>query len=452
MNFINNFFSFFMSGIFLLFIPLQADTGTSFSNQLRVQIDFAGFLGSDDGSKTYQEIYISFPNYQLQYEKKGDKYFTGYEIEVIIKDSIKKQITDKTWQGISQIDSLNQAEELTMLEIAGFLLSPGKYSLSIKITDLQSGRDNATDIKMNVANFRDKKYQISEIEFARSIKRSQKKSKFVKNNIEILPNPTRVFGIESPFFYFYAEIYFAKAEQRFPLKYTKRYKIIDSRGDTVKTYQKKSTAKSSSTIWAEKINTINLISGKYKLKLQLIDKFSNLLTERNSTFWIHNPYKTITDKQYRNEDIDEFRAQIFSLVNQDEILFFDQLNLQAKINFINTFWKERTPEFRTEHLRRFYFAQERFRSPTLPGWKSDRGRIYIMYGPPDEIDREPASQDTRAYEVWIYERLEKQGQVEFVFSDLGIMGNYQLIHSNLKSGRRMEIYNPDWRERIIIAR
>jgi len=188
------------------------------------------------------------------------------------------------------------------------------------------------------------------------------------------------------------------------------------------------------------------------LQLKVADIKSGKSVERQGEFWIHNPFITISLAQYREEDIDEFRAQIIYLIEQKELDMFDQLNVPAKIKYINDYWRGKDPNFRTEHLKRFYAVQERFASPSLPGWKSDRGRVYIMYGPPDEIEREPAGMDTRAYEVWIYETLEQQGRIHFVFCDFGVFGNYRLIHSNIESSRRSEIYNPDWINDIRIAR
>ena len=45
-----------------------------------------------------------------------------------------------------------------------------------------------------------------------------------------------------------------------------------------------------------------------------------------------------------------------------------------------------------------------------------------------------------------------QALVQFVFADLGIQGNYQLVHCDLKSGQRLEIFNPNWRDEIRISR
>ena len=69
---------------------------------------------------------------------------------------------------------------------------------------------------------------------------------------------------------------------------------------------------------------------------------------------------------------------------------------EEKARFIEQFWYRRDPdprtsfnEFKEEHYRRIAYANQWFKSGK-PGWKTDRGRIYIMHGPPDETESHPA--------------------------------------------------------------
>lgn len=78
------------------------------------------------------------------------------------------------------------------------------------------------------------------------------------------------------------------------------------------------------------------------------------------------------------------------------------INLQSdqeREQFIEHFWLRRDPtpetdenEFMEEHYRRIAYANEHY-AAHAPGWKSDRGRIYITYGPPDEIESHPSGGD-----------------------------------------------------------
>ena len=94
----------------------------------------------------------------------------------------------------------------------------------------------------------------------------------------------------------------------------------------------------------------------------------------------------------------------------------------------NRFWKRRDPtpdtpenEFRDEFFARVRHADEEF-SVLGPGWRSDRGRTYIQFGPPDQVDSRPMNLDTPAYEIWTYLNAGRR----FVFVDYDGFGRYEL--------------------------
>ena len=97
-----------------------------------------------------------------------------------------------------------------------------------------------------------------------------------------------------------------------------------------------------------------------------------------------------TYKKWLDEDvrwiITDEEQKAFKLLSNDE----------ERDQFIEAFWQRRDPtpdtienEFKEEHYRRMAYANEHF-AAGIPGWKSDRGRIYIMYGPADEIESHPS--------------------------------------------------------------
>ena len=108
---------------------------------------------------------------------------------------------------------------------------------------------------------------------------------------------------------------------------------------------------------------------------------------------------------------------------------------QDRAAFVKDFWLFRDPtpdtaenEFRDEHYRRLAYANNRFKS-SIPGWKTDRGRIYIVYGPPDEIESHPSGDITTAYpfEKWLYRYIEGIGtNVIIEFVDATRSGDYKM--------------------------
>src|SRR6266704_3854621 len=135
------------------------------------------------------------------------------------------------------------------------------------------------------------------------------------------------------------------------------------------------------------------------------------------------------------------------IITEEERLAFLRLSTEEeREQFIEEFWRRRNPDpdspnnaFKEEHYRRIAYANERFASG-IPGWKTDRGHIYILWGPPDEIDSHPAggaydrpleqgggSTMTYPWELWRYRHLESIGEnIEIEFVDPTGSGEYHI--------------------------
>jgi len=124
------------------------------------------------------------------------------------------------------------------------------------------------------------------------------------------------------------------------------------------------------------------------------------------------------------------------------------------MNFWHRFWKDRDPspgtpdnEFKNEHMRRMNYANERFSvgfEDRTNGWRTDMGRIYIVYGEPNNIERYPFTPSRPAAEIWTYDHLTGQGQVYFLFVDETGYGEYNMVHSTARGERR----STDWETKI----
>jgi len=147
-----------------------------------------------------------------------------------------------------------------------------------------------------------------------------------------------------------------------------------------------------------------------------------------------------TYKKWLNEDV------VWIITDEERAAFKQLSNDEERDNFIEAFWQRRDPtpdteenEYKEEHYRRIAYANEHF-AAGIPGWKSDRGRMYIMYGPADEIDSHPSGgtyerpmeegggeTSTFPFETWRYRYLEGIGQeiiIEFV--DTCMCGDYHM--------------------------
>jgi GWxTD domain-containing protein len=162
-----------------------------------------------------------------------------------------------------------------------------------------------------------------------------------------------------------------------------------------------------------------------------------------------------TYKKWLDEDVrwiitDEERAAFKQLSNDEE-----------RDQFIEAFWQRRDPtpdtienEFKEEHYRRIAYANEHFPAG-IPGWKTDRGRIYIIYGPADEIESHPSggtyerpmdegggTTSTFPFEDWRYRYIDGIGQeviIEFV--DTCMCGDYHMTMD--RSEKDALLYTPN---------
>jgi GWxTD domain-containing protein len=135
------------------------------------------------------------------------------------------------------------------------------------------------------------------------------------------------------------------------------------------------------------------------------------------------------------------------IITNEERASFKKLNTdEEREQFIEAFWQRRNPnpdspenEFKEEYYRRIAYANEHYASG-IPGWKTDRGRIYIMYGPADEVDSHPSGgtyirppeegggeTETYPWESWRYRYIEGIGtNIELEFVDPTMTGEYHL--------------------------
>jgi GWxTD domain-containing protein len=121
--------------------------------------------------------------------------------------------------------------------------------------------------------------------------------------------------------------------------------------------------------------------------------------------------------------------QMVYIADGKEMKKLEGASIESREAVWEEFWSQKdpipeTPENETsdEYFRRVDYANEQFKSYTS-GWRTDRGRIYIVYGQPDEIEYHPFEEGSVPYQVWYYYSIGKR----FIFADLSMTGDYTQI-------------------------
>ncbi len=125
---------------------------------------------------------------------------------------------------------------------------------------------------------------------------------------------------------------------------------------------------------------------------------------------------------------------VYIIDDRERAAFLSLTSDPEREMFIKQFWLRRDPtpgtvenEMKEEHYRRIAYSNERFQGAGISGWKTDRGRLYILYGPPDEIESHPSGAPGVApYEEWLYRAIEGVGRNVIVrFEDPKRTGEYR---------------------------
>jgi len=174
----------------------------------------------------------------------------------------------------------------------------------------------------------------------------------------------------------------------------------------------------------------------YSLSASAADKPKNKKKDEDSD---RVPYY----KRWLDEDV------LYIISDEEKKVFKDLRTDEERESFVEQFWARRDPDprsadnsFKEEHYRRIAYANQHFASG-IPGWKSDRGRIYIMYGKPDEKEEHPTggaydrpynegggTTTTYPFEKWWYRHVEGVGDdIEIEFVDPSFTGEYRMAMS-----------------------
>jgi len=441
--------------------------------RFQFNVDYNRFRYSD--SLTYLEYSASLLRSILLYQPENDKYKGEFIVDarIFAKDSL---VASKQWKNINQVDSLAEINDHQRLFVVNhFLLADGEYTMAVRIEDGHDAQANAEyKFPVQIRAYDGQELAISDLQLSTSIERDTSTSTLTKNGYRIIPNPTGLYGLNLPILYLYSEIYnFTPASSDSGARYQVVYKIYTADGQIVKQTDPKLRNKpGDSAVEVSGINVVSLISGAYRVELAVKDMETGAETNSWRKFFVYREadyaeggavfkrqeemkgagspgtdadrYAVLSEKELDREF--EYTRYINAKEQRDT---YKKLNLEGKRKYIKEFWAEwdQTPgtpenEFKQDYLGRVEMANISYRGSFKEGWRTDRGRILLVYGRPDEIERFPFSNENRTYEVWHY--FSQQGGIEFYFVDKRETGELELVHSTARG----ELYDTEWQRWI----
>jgi GWxTD domain-containing protein len=335
-----------------------------------------------------------------------------------------------------------------LLDLKRFRVQLDTVTLSLVIQDSASGLEGQVKQDFPVRSYI-QGLSVSDLSFVSHAQKATGSGVFEKHGILLIPNPSRLFTptTQKPNIYVYYEINNLFYHANSASLYDVEYRIDDLHGKTLLSESKRDLKKqASNSARVEVIPAQHLKTGTYRLAIIVTDRESEQSHTRTAYFRIQaedDRNKLVLPMS--EEDIRKYFNQIKYIASKEEKALFQNLNPIGKQQFLLNFWKSRDPvpetpqnEFMVAHFRRIAYCEDHFPG----GIHSDRGRVYIQYGPPVDIHRDfSGSMHNKPIEKWIYAF---EGRVEFVFVDRTGNGEFVLVHSTQKD----EYHNPEWYQEL----
>ena len=380
------------------------------------------FLNQDTTANSFDykfEVYIAFANDILQFIKERQGNFTaGYDLYVGIFDPKGNQVAEKaTGKKISvQTFEATNDRNLDNKHHISFNLIPGRYKLVLDLTDSDTQKSLHREKEMNIEGVNLNQVSVSEILFADKVIFDS-----LKNIQEIIPNLNRNFVEPQSNFGAYFEIYSQAAKNNLKLIYT----ITDAAEQAVIRNEQLMKVDSKITPYLLDLSKNIKKPGRYTLAIQVEENDEKVSTKAKfSANWSNFEFSKLN----MNTAIETLKE----ILDDKEYKFLEQAPDSVKEARFASFWKERDPtpdtrenELQQEFYRRIDFTNNMFTVNALDkeGWQTDRGKIYIKYGPPTDVERHQDQLNLPPYEIWFYDKID----MRFYFQDKSGVGDFQLV-------------------------
>ncbi len=422
------------------------------------------------GKGPYVETYVTVIGGSVVMTRNAAKKYQG-AVEISMAFSQKGEI-----KSAKKYTLISQEVEDTSGVIPNFIdqqrtsLPNGDYDLEISIQDKNNITNKPVKGSMAITvDFPENKVSVSDIELLESYTKVYNQGPLTKSGYDLVPYPYQYYPETVNKLGFYAEIYNTKQvlgiDERFVAEYYVESFESKARISSMNSFSRQTTG-SVNVVLAEFLIQ-DLPTGNYNMVMEIKDKTGAAVAVKKAFFQRKNPKiqmsledisamataSTFVTKMNNVDSLAEFVRSLRPISSQMQIHYAEtQLNnkdLGMMQKYFLNFWMTRNAENPEqawfEYHKQVRAVQKEFGTKTLRGYDTDRGRVYLQYGPPDartQVDNEPSAYP---YEIWQYYKLKGQTNRKFVFCNPDLVtNNFRLIHSDALG----EVNDPRWNMKV----
>ena len=368
------------------------------------------------------DVFTQIPLDQLVFLADNGGFKSTYELSIFAVDKDDMVRATRIWREdvVKSRFEETQSEDLYHIAHTYFLLSPGEYRIVANLMDQDSRQRHQASEEIDVTGYPLSQLAIGDILLLREAERVPGKpdriTPFVGNQI----------SDQADSFYIYLAIHTPMEE---PSQASLHYTLGNKDDTAAVAFHKTLNLGSALSTHIIPMATSHLKEREYTLTVRV--QVDSLVAEQSTPIRV-----TWTGFYHLIEDVDQAIEQARYVATRAQIKEMREASGEARREAFLSFWSARDPtpetpknEIMDEYYRRVAYANAHFKS-FLPGWESDMGMVYIIYGPPDDIERHPFDMDQKPYQIWFYY---SKGW-RFVFMDVNMLGDYRLVTPLYPSG------------------
>lgn len=443
----------------ILLLVLAFLSGLSLSaKNLKAMLAYKTFYSAESGP--YIETYLSVAGNTVEFTKNASGKFQGaIEVTLVFKSEGTIKHADK-YNLLSPETDKPENVDFNFLDQQRIQLPNGKYSLEISIADKNAAVEQKPfkTAQAFTVEYYPNIIGISDIELVDSFKKSETTSsaQLVKNGYEIIPFVDNFYPEDIDKLKFYAEIYnTSKVLAADP--YLLSYHIETNENKRILESFRGFSKRESSPVGVllSEFPITDLPSGNYNLVVEVRNKQNEILAFKEVYFQRSNGNKALAANSDNIRSIDVSNTFVAAYTNKDTLADYisslqpisnafettfegNQLKIaDVKLmqQFLYDFWARRNPgnpeQAWINYNNEVKKVNAEFKTLTKRGYETDRGRVYLQYGPPNKMHREYNEPSAYPYEIWQYYKVNNQSNRKFVFYNPDLVTNdFTLIHSD----------------------
>lgn len=461
----------FLSSLALVLFSLLLQSYTNLLWAISPVVDFSIFSTPDESN--YVETYLLIPSSSVTFatDKDSLQFQAKIGVTILFKQGEKIVQYDKYTLN-SPIVAAKEQFTFDVSDLKRYALPAGDYEVELSFKDLHKENNNAQITKSLTISPPSQSISLSDIVLVSSFEQTQAKDVYVKNGLKILPNVAKYYPASTDKLTFYVETYHTDKlveHDKFLLVYSIKRKGSERIIREILKVKRQATAPVA--VLLAHLDISQLSSGNYEVVVEVRNKKNERIVEKRTAFQRNKPKEDIV-----YEGVDVSRTFVENIDAKKLLFYLKALQPLASVGeqntlrnlrkgthpklvkqFIYDFWAKRDeddPEAAfLAYKEKIDITDNLYKSAPFEGFETDRGRVFLRYGQPNDKVIGNREATTVPYEIWHYYVVEnptaaipRQTNVQFVFYNPNIGDQeYKLIHSTALN----EINDNLWKKKIM---